>query len=90
MEMGFSEYHALNALRLSDRTIGGAVELMQHFKESILIDGDGKSGGGGEDLRVVSPLKLAWVKVTTDIDPPPNPQSVVDRDDAQHKGIKEL
>ena len=66
------------------------MELMQHFKESILISGDGKSGGGGEDLRVVSPLKRVWVEVTTDIDPPLTPQSVVDRDDAQHKDSKEL
>ena len=88
--MGFSEDHALNALRLSDGTIEGAVELMKHFKESILISSDGKSGGRGENLRVISPLKRAWVEVTTDIDPPLNPQSVVDRDDAQHKDSKEL
>ena len=66
------------------------MELMQHFKESILIGGDGKSGGRGEDLRVVSPLKWAWVEVPTDIDPPLTPQSVVDRDEAQHKDSKEL
>ena len=32
VDMGFSEDHALNALCLYDGTIGGAVELMQHFK----------------------------------------------------------
>ena len=88
--MGFSEDHALNALRLSDGTIGVAVELMQHFKEIILISGDGKSGGRGENLRVVPPLKRAWVKVRTDIEPPLTPQSVVERDDSQHKDSKEL
>ena len=90
MDMGFSEDHTINALRLSDGTIGGAVGLMQHFKKSILISGDGKSGGIGEDLRVLSPLKRAWVEVPTNIDPPLTPQNVVDRDDAQHKDSKEL
>ena len=88
--MGFSEDHAVNALCISNGTIGGAVELMQHFKKSILISGDGKSGGGGEGLRVVSPLKRAWVKVPTDIEPPLTPQNVVDRDDAQHQNSKQL
>ena len=86
--MGFSEDHVINALHLSNGTIGGAVELMHHFKESILIGGDGKSGGGGEGLRVVSPLKRALVEVPTDIEPPLTPQNVVDHDDAQHKDIK--
>ena len=88
MDMVFYEYHALNAIRLSNRTIGSAVDLMQHFKESILISCDGKSGGGGEGLRVISPLKQAWVEVPTDIEPPLTPQNVVDRDDAQHKNSK--
>ena len=35
-------------------------------------------------------MKWAWVGVTTDIDPPLTPQSVVDRYDAQHKDSKEL
>ena len=35
-------------------------------------------------------MKRAWVKVPTDIKPPLTPQSVVDRDDAQHKDSKEL
>ena len=61
---------------------------MQRFKESILIRGDGKSGGGGEGLIVVSPLKRAWVEVPTDIEPPLTPQNVVDHDAAQHKDIK--
>ena len=73
--MGYSEDHALNALRLSDGTIEGAVELMKHFKESILISGDGRNGGGGEDLRVIPPLKRAWVEVPTNIEPPLTPQS---------------
>ena len=90
MDRGFSEDHALNALRLSDGTIGVAVELMQHFKEIILISGDGKSGGRGENLSFVPPLKRAWVKVPTDIKPPLTPQNVVDRDYAQHKDSKEL
>ena len=90
MDMGFYEYHVLNALRLSNRTIGSAVELMQNFKESIPISGDGKSGGGGEGLIVIPPLKQAWVEVPTDIDPPLTPQNVVDCDDAQHKNSKEL
>ena len=90
MEMGFSEDHTLNDLCLSDKTIGGAVGLMKHFKEIILISGDGKSGGGGEHLRVISPMKRAWVKVTTDIEPPLTPKSVVDHDDAEHKDSKEL
>ena len=90
VDMGFSEDHALNALCLSDGTIGGAFDSMQHFKESILISGDGKSEGRGEDLRFVSPLKQAWVEVPTDIEPPLNPQNVVDRDDAQHKESKKL
>ena len=80
--MGLSEDHALNALFLSDETIGGAVESMQHFKKSILISGDGKSGGRGEDLRSVSPLKRVWFEVPTDIEPPLTPQNVVDCDDA--------
>ena len=86
--MGFSENHALNALRLSNRTIGGAVELMQHFKESIFVSVDDKSGGGGECLIVISPLKRALVEVTTDIEPPLTPQNVIDHDEAQHKDIK--
>ena len=35
-------------------------------------------------------MKWAWVGVTTDIDPPLTPQSVVDHDEDQHKDSKEL
>ena len=88
--MGFSEDHALNALRLSDGTIGDAVEFMIFFNKRILISGDDRSGGGGEDLRVISPLKQVWAEVPTDIDPSLPPHLVVDCDDAQHKDSKEL
>ena len=66
------------------------MELMHHFKEITLISGDGESGGGGEDLRVVSLLKRVWVEVPTDIELPIPPHIVVDRDDSQHKGSKQL
>ena len=50
--MGFSEYHALNTLLLSDGIISGEVELMQYFKKIILIGGDGRSGARGDNLGV--------------------------------------
>ena len=35
-------------------------------------------------------MRHLWVDVTTDIDPPPPPHLIVDRDGAQHKGREEL
>ena len=52
--MGLSKDHSLNALHISDVTIGGVLEFMKIFNESILISGDGQSGGREVDLGVAS------------------------------------